>query len=99
MATLNSSRTSLVGDCLIASAFLSYTGAFNFDSRALLLKGTWEPDLEKKAMPMTSPFKLEKLLTSEVECGTTPTTSRLASSTSSSTRPTPRSSSPSTAGA
>ena len=68
MATLNSSRTSLVGDCLIASAFLSYTGAFNFDSRALLLKGTWEPDLEKKAMPMTSPFKLERLLTSEVEC-------------------------------
>ena len=67
MEQLNSSRGWLVGDCLVASAFLSYTGAFNFDMRQELMKDTWEVDLLSKSMPMSSPFKLEALLTSDVE--------------------------------
>ena len=67
MEQLNSSRVWLVGDCLVASAFLSYTGAFNFEMRQELMKDTWEVDLLSKSMPMSSPFKLEALLTSDVE--------------------------------
>ena len=67
MEQLNSSRVWLVGDCLVASAFLSYTGAFNFEMRQELMKDTWEVDLLSKSMPMSSPFLLEKLLTSDVE--------------------------------
>ena len=67
MEQLNSSRGWLVGDCLVASAFLSYTGAFNFEMRQELMKDMWEVDLLSKSMPMSSPFKLEALLTSDVE--------------------------------
>ena len=67
MEQLNSSRGWLVGDCLVASAFLSYTGAFNFDMRQELMKDTWEVDLLSKSMPMSSPFKLEALLPSDGE--------------------------------
>ena len=39
MQTLSETRDFLVGDCLLAAAFLSYTGAFNFEFRKEMLKG------------------------------------------------------------
>ena len=67
MEKLHSSREFLVGDCLLASAFLSYTGAFSFEFRANMLVGTWEPDVRAKKIPCIAPYRLETLLTSEVE--------------------------------
>ena len=67
METLNATREYLVGDCLLAAAFLSYTGAFNFDFRDAMMVVTWEPDLREKAIALSTPFDLRKLLTSEVE--------------------------------
>jgi len=67
MEQLNTSRDFLVGDCLLASAFLSYTGAFSFEFRDHMLRGRWEPDVRAKKIPCLEPFKLEALLTSEVE--------------------------------
>jgi dynein heavy chain len=67
MEKLHSSRDFLVGDCLLASAFLSYTGAFSFDFRANMMVGTWEPDVRAKKIPCIEPYRLETLLTSEVE--------------------------------
>ena len=60
-------RERLVGDCLIAAAFLSYTGAFTFDYRRRMVYDDWLVDVQSKGLPMTSPFRLESLLTSEVE--------------------------------
>ena len=40
----------LVGDCLLAAAFLSYTGAFNFDFRQTMLREVWEPDVREKGV-------------------------------------------------
>ena len=42
---LNEKKVRLVGDCLLAAAFLSYTGAFNFDFRQTMLREVWEPDV------------------------------------------------------
>ena len=64
---LKTRRIKLVGDCLMASAFLSYQGAFNYEFRFNLLYKEWEPDIQKREIPCSSPFKLEALLTDEVE--------------------------------
>jgi dynein heavy chain len=57
----------LVGDCLLAAAFLSYTGAFTFDYRNRMVYGEWQKDVIERKLPLTQPFRLEHLLTSEVE--------------------------------
>ena len=57
----------LVGDCLISAAFLSYLGPFTFDFRRDLLHNTWEADVLARKLPVSSPFRLQDLLTTEVE--------------------------------
>jgi dynein heavy chain len=60
-------RVKLLGDCLVASSFLSYCGAFTIEFRNELINQTWHTDLVTRGVPVTNPFKLENLLTSEVE--------------------------------
>ena len=60
-------RERLVGDCLLAAAFLSYTGAFTFDYRRRMVYDDWMVDVQKRGLPMTTPYRLESLLSSEVE--------------------------------
>ena len=67
METLHNTRALLVGDCLLSAAFLSYTGAFNFEFRRDMIIDTWEVDIREKKVVLSDPFKLEKLLTSDVE--------------------------------
>jgi dynein heavy chain len=64
---LAEAETRLVGDCLLAAGFLSYTGAFTYEYRQAMILDTWQPDLRKKRIPLTTPFSLTGLLTSEVE--------------------------------
>uniref|UniRef100_A0A061RTL5 Dynein heavy chain 1, cytosolic n=1 Tax=Tetraselmis sp. GSL018 TaxID=582737 RepID=A0A061RTL5_9CHLO len=66
---LDLKKTNLVGDCLLASSFLSYTGAFTHEFRAELIFSTWLTDIVERKLPHTEQFKLETLLTSEVEVG------------------------------
>ena len=51
---------------MLGAAFLSYSGAFNFEFRTSMLKEAWEPDLLEKKITLSQPFRLEKLLTSDV---------------------------------
>ena len=67
IGALHETRVMLIGDCLLAAAFLSYTGAFNFDFRKKLMISTWEVDLRDKKVPVTAHYRVETLLTSEVE--------------------------------
>jgi dynein heavy chain, axonemal len=57
----------LVGDCLLNSAFLSYTGAFTFEYRKAMVYDLWQQDVLEKKLSVSTPFRLEDLLTSEVE--------------------------------
>ena len=57
----------LVGDCLLASSFLSYTGAFSFKYRKTMIYDDWQKDIITNSIPITQPFKVQDLLTSEVE--------------------------------
>eukprot|EP00744_Colponema_vietnamica_P002766 GILI01004305.1.p1 GENE.GILI01004305.1~~GILI01004305.1.p1 ORF type:complete len:1534 (+),score=358.98 GILI01004305.1:162-4604(+) len=67
MANLREDRNRLVGDCLAASAFLSYLGAFTYQFREDIFKGEWLPDIESKQIPVTANFRIQQLLTDEVE--------------------------------
>lgn len=64
---LKKKRIKLLGDCLICAAFLAYVGAFTWEFRRELVFETWQKDLLEKAVPISQPFKLEDLLTSDVE--------------------------------
>ena len=63
---LKTRQTLLIGDCLLASSFLSYTGAFNYDYRHKMVYQDWQSDILSREIPITQPFKVEDLLTSEV---------------------------------
>ncbi|XP_069565682.1 dynein axonemal heavy chain 10 [Brachyistius frenatus] len=57
----------LLGDCLISAAFLSYEGAFSWDFRNKMVYQIWAQDLQDRGIPLSQPFKVENLLTDEVE--------------------------------
>ncbi len=64
---LDSRKERLVGDCLLTSSFLSYTGAFTYNYRHAMVYDMWLRDVTDHSIPLTSPFRLEDLLTSDVE--------------------------------
>ncbi|CAM9109021.1 unnamed protein product [Choristocarpus tenellus] len=62
---LQQQQTRLVGDCLLASSFLSYLGAFTTEYRADLVYGRFFEDLVMRQVPVMQPFHLEDLLTTD----------------------------------
>ena len=66
METLRTKRQYLVGDCLLASAFLSYMGALNYEFRKEMMSA-WESDIRERQIQLTDPFQLTTTLASDVE--------------------------------
>ncbi|TKS80370.1 Dynein heavy chain 10, axonemal [Collichthys lucidus] len=64
---LKQRRVLLLGDCLISAAFLSYEGAFSWDFRNEMVYQKWVKDVQERGIPLSQPFKVENLLTDEVE--------------------------------
>uniref|UniRef100_A0A1A8GI94 Dynein, axonemal, heavy chain 10 n=1 Tax=Nothobranchius korthausae TaxID=1143690 RepID=A0A1A8GI94_9TELE len=64
---LRQRRVLLLGDCLISAAFLSYEGAFSWEFRSEMVYGTWLQDVLERGIPLSPHFKVENLLTDEVE--------------------------------
>lgn len=64
---LRQQRVRLLGDCLVSAGFLSYEGAFNWDFRNEMVYQTWALDIMQRGIPLSQPFKVESLLTDEVE--------------------------------
>eukprot|EP00898_Chlorokybus_atmophyticus_P006649 jgi/Chlat1/6986/Chrsp56S00523 len=67
MEMLAEKKERLLGDCLLTSSFLSYTGAFTFEFRNEMTYKMWYQDLVSRKVPVSEPFRLETLLASEVE--------------------------------
>jgi len=44
-------KVKLIGDCLTASSFLSYSGPFNFILRQKMVFDCWKADLNEKELP------------------------------------------------
>ncbi|GKT16503.1 Dynein-1-alpha heavy chain, flagellar inner arm I1 complex, partial [Aduncisulcus paluster] len=64
---LKRNRINLVGDTLLLAAFLCYCGPFTHEYRRDLIYGTLLEDIKTRCIPLRSDFKLESLLTNEVE--------------------------------
>lgn len=60
-------RVKLLGDCLLCAAFLSYQGAFTWDFRNEMVREVWQKDIREREIPLSLPFRLESLLTDDVE--------------------------------
>ncbi|XP_072207474.1 dynein axonemal heavy chain 10 [Excalfactoria chinensis] len=64
---LKMKKVKLLGDCLLCAAFLSYEGAFNWEFRNEMIYQVWQEDILSREIPLSQPFRLESLLTDEVE--------------------------------
>ncbi|KAI5166248.1 Dynein Heavy Chain 10, Axonemal [Manis pentadactyla] len=60
-------RVKLLGDCLLCAAFLSYEGAFTWEFRREMVDHVWQNDILERELPLSQPFRLESLLTDDVE--------------------------------
>ncbi|KAG7265791.1 LOW QUALITY PROTEIN: hypothetical protein CRUP_036669 [Coryphaenoides rupestris] len=72
LVELKQRRVRLLGDCLIGAAFLSYEGAFSWDFRNEMVYQVWEKDVRERGIPLSQPFRVEVLLTDEVEISRRP---------------------------
>ena len=64
---LENQKMRLVGDGLLCSAFLSYCGPFNYQFRNQLIYTDWMNDAMERKIPMSKDFRLETILTDEVQ--------------------------------
>ncbi|XP_043925694.1 dynein axonemal heavy chain 10 [Protopterus annectens] len=64
---LKQRRVKLLGDCLLCAAFLSYEGAFSWDFRNEMVYEQWQKDVLNRGIPLSQPFRVESLLTDDVE--------------------------------
>ncbi|TPX78384.1 hypothetical protein CcCBS67573_g00352 [Chytriomyces confervae] len=64
---LKEQRVQLLGDCLLVSGFLSYTGAFNWELRNELIYKRWMVDLAARDVPISTSFRVERILVTDVE--------------------------------
>jgi len=63
--SLETQSIKLYGDCLLGSSFLSYAGAFTADYRKELIYDKFLGDVEMKKIPLSEPFTLEGLMTTD----------------------------------
>ena len=64
---LKQQRIRLLGDCLLGAAFLSYVGAFSWEFRTNMVYKDWQDDVIAREIPLSQPYRLESLLTNDVE--------------------------------
>ena len=62
---LKENTLSIIGDVLLASAFVSYIGAFTTKFRAELWEKKWLPDIKDKKIPISEGITPLKILTTE----------------------------------
>ena len=67
MVTLESSLEKLVGDTMLGAAFLSYQGPFTADFRAEMIYDLWMSDIVERKIPLTENYRLEQVLSDDVE--------------------------------
>jgi dynein heavy chain len=60
-------KEKLVGDCIVSSSFLSYAGPFDFTFRKKMIYEHWLIDCQQKSLPLSENFRIESLLTTDVE--------------------------------
>jgi len=63
--SLNKNKVQLVGDCLLAASFLSYSGAFTHDFRTVMIYETFVKRVADLKIPVTQTFQLESFLSSD----------------------------------
>ena len=64
---LKTTINKLIGDCLLCSAFLIYTGPFNYQYRMKMLYEDWYKDILENAINCTDNLTVQLRLTDEVE--------------------------------
>jgi dynein heavy chain len=67
LKSLSTIKMRLDGDCLVTAAFVSYAGAFNMEFRQQMVYTDWLGEVTTSGIPRNPEFRLETLLTSDIE--------------------------------
>lgn len=70
LANLRSEKTKIIGTCLLSASFLAYTGAFSWEFRKTMVFEDWLEDILEKKIPISLPFKIDGVLSNDVEVST-----------------------------
>jgi dynein heavy chain, axonemal len=60
----------MIGTSLVAASFLAYTGPFSWEFRIAMITNDWLENITVNQIPISAPFKLESLLSNDVEIST-----------------------------
>ncbi|CAG9821168.1 unnamed protein product [Phaedon cochleariae] len=63
-------KEQLVGNCLLCSGFLAYSGPFTYEFRKDMVYVKWQSDILERNIPLSQPFRIENNLTTDVEVST-----------------------------
>lgn len=67
LGKLQLERERLVGNCVLSSAFLCYTGPFNYEFRRTMVYEDWHKDIVEREIPVSTDYRIETSLTNDVE--------------------------------
>lgn len=70
LAELRIEKTKIIGTCLLSASFLAYTGAFSWEFRKTMVFDDWLEDILLKNIPISLPFKIDGVLSNDVEIST-----------------------------
>jgi len=66
---ISSQKERLVGNCSLATSFISYCGPFNAEFRDLLANEYFVNDMKKKSVPVSTNLNLTEFLVDEATVG------------------------------
>lgn len=70
LAELRIEKTKIIGTCLLSASFSAYTGAFSWEFRKTMVFDDWLEDILLKNIPISLPFKIDGVLSNDVEIST-----------------------------
>jgi dynein heavy chain, axonemal len=66
LKNLNIEKENIIGTCLLSASFLAYCGTFSWDFRKVMIS-SFSEDLINREVPVSTPFSIDKNLTTDVE--------------------------------
>lgn len=69
LESLNVEKENIIGTCLLSASFLAYCGTFSWDFRKVMIS-SFSEDLINREVPVSTPFSIDKNLSSDVEIST-----------------------------
>lgn len=63
-------KANIIGTCMLSASFMAYAGTFSWDFRKTMIYDDWLQDMIERDIPVTTPYRIDQHLSSDVEITT-----------------------------